>query len=151
MDDLTAAGPALLALFGMIFAAAVAGPRVVWVRGSFGIHYQSSLRWPPVRPENLDHRYRYDDWHTKFQTILGAVLAVGLNQQLWSAHPWWVFASAAVIASLRSLWMRQLIGADGGLSRPRNPTEQILLWSALVATLLIDVTVVASTAWHTIA
>ena len=92
MDDLTAAGPALLALFGMIFAAAVAGPRVVWVRGSFGIHYQSSLRWPPVRPENLDHRYRYDDWHTKFQTT-GAVLAVGLNQQLWSAHPWWVFAS----------------------------------------------------------
>lgn len=150
MEDLTAIGRELMAVLALCLGAAAAGPRVVWLSGAFGIEYDTSLRWPPDRPENLDRRYRYDARQTKFQTILGGVGGVGITQLLWSAHPWWVFAAAWTIAGLRSAWTWRLTQADGGLSRPRNPIEQILLWTALAATLLIDLTVLASTALHLI-
>ena len=138
----------LLSVVALIFAAGIAGPRVAWLRGAFGIEFHSTLRWPPERPAELERRYRYDSGQTRFQTILAAAAAVAITQLLWSAHPWWVFACAWVIAVLRSAWMWRLIRADGGLGRPRNTMERLLLWCPLAATLLIDLTVALSTVWQ---
>lgn len=147
MDALTA-GSGVVSLLLLVFGAAIAGPHVAWLRGAVGIERVSTLRWPPERPADLEPRYRYDSWHTRFQTVLGAVTGVAATQLLWSAQPWWVFASAWVIAALRSAWMWGLIRADGGFGRPRNTMEQLLLWSPVAATVLIDLTVALSTIWQ---
>lgn len=138
----------LLGVLGLVFASLIAGPYVVWVRGAFGIAYQSSLRWPPERPEDLDRLYRYDAGDTTFQAMAGAGAAVLSTQLLWLEQPWWVFLAAWIIALARSIWMRERIRVDGGLSRPRNSVEQFLLWTALGATVLMDLTIVASTTWN---
>jgi hypothetical protein len=144
MEALTA-GSGVVSVLALAFAASVAGPHVAWLRGAFGIERFSTLRWPPERPADLDRRYRYDSWHTRFQTVLGAAFGVGVTQQLWSPHLWWVFASAWVIAGLRSVWLWDLILTDGGLGRPRNAMERLLLWSPVTATVLINLTVVLAT------
>jgi len=66
----------------------------------------------------------------------------------WWEQPWWVFLAAWIIAFARSTWMRERIRADGGLSRPRNSVEQLLLWTALSATVLMDLTIAACTTWN---
>lgn len=149
MGALTSSGwSPFLGVLGLGFASLIAGPYVVWVRGTFGIAYRSSLRWPPERPPGVDRLYRYDAGDTTFQAMAGAGAAVLSTQLLWWEQPWWVFLAAWIIAVARSTWMGERIRADGGVSRPRNPVELMLLWTALSATVLMDLTIAASTTWH---
>lgn len=109
-----------LGVLGLGFASLIAGPYVVWVRGTFGIAYRSSLRWPPERPPGLDRLYRYDAGDTTFQAMAGAGAAVLSTQLLWWEQPWWVFLAAWIIAVARSTWM----GEADPRGRWRVPTAQ---------------------------
>lgn len=123
----------------------IADPRVVWervdirdVRDRVAVQHRRGLKWPPQDPALTASGWRPDGWTTKAEA-LGALFAPALGAVWlsgWAARqgpPLWLGLAWAAIAVVRAIVTWFDVHEDGGLVRPRNGVERLLLASVLIS------------------